>query len=300
MENLKLNDMKASEFIFNPDDNKKLKDYDSGCTGDFKNKKDACESLKEGVALLAELQEKLYAYDKYGMLIILQALDAAGKDGIIKHVLTAVNPQGCQVKSFKAPSAEELDHDFLWRCFKALPERGNIGIFNRSYYEDVLVTRIHPQLLVKAKVPNLPKNPEKSDKFWKTRFQDIVNFEKYLVNNGIVVVKFFLNVSADEQKRRFLERVNNPEKHWKFSPSDLKERGHWDKYQDAYHEIFKHTSTDFAPWYVIPADHKWFTRTAVCEIINNELLKLKLHFPKVSEELKAEIDNAREVLSKEE
>ncbi len=251
--------------------------------------------LQQGVQLLAEFQDKLYAQDTYSVLIIVQALDAAGKDGLIKHVMTGLNPQGCQVYSFKAPSAEELDHDYLWRCIKALPERGRIGIFNRSYYEEVLVARVHPEILDRQKLP--PESKAKG--IWKRRFEEINNFEKYLVNNGTVVLKFFLNVSKEEQKRRFLDRIEQPEKNWKFSAADVHEREHWDDYQAAYEDCMEHTSTDCAPWYVIPADSKPFARLAVAGAIYYRLKKLGLDYPTVSQEQQEQLTQAKALLEAE-
>lgn len=281
------------------EEGKRLKDYDPSYTNDIKDKEECQARLKEGVKKLAELQDRLYAHDKYGLLIIFQAMDAAGKDGTIKHVMSGVNPQGCQVKSFKSPSSEELDHDYLWRCIKALPERGNIGIFNRSYYEEVLITRVHPEVLKFQKLPNLPEKPLEDEKFWKHRYEEINNFEKRLVNNGIHILKFFLNVSKDEQKRRFLDRINDPTKNWKFTINDIKERGFWKDYQDAYQRIMENTSTKHAPWYVIPADKKWFMRTAVCDIIVDKLKSLDLKYPKVSDAQLADLEKAKKILEDE-
>jgi PPK2 family polyphosphate:nucleotide phosphotransferase len=260
----------------------RLKDVDPNDTLklDSEDKPRAKEALQMGVDLLAELQDMLYAQDKWGVLLIFQAMDAAGKDGAIKHVMSGVNPQGCQVSSFKAPSAEDLDHDYLWRCFKCLPERGRIGIFNRSYYEETLVVRVHPNLLSKQKIP--PQLIEK--KVWKNRFEDIRCFERYLSRNGIIVRKFFLHVSRDEQERRFLERIDNPEKNWKFSATDAAEREHWDDYMEAYEDMIQHTATKDCPWYVVPADNKWFTRVVVAAAIIDALASLGLHYPKVSAE----------------
>jgi PPK2 family polyphosphate:nucleotide phosphotransferase len=229
------------------------------------------------------------------MLIIFQALDAAGKDGTIKHVMSGVNPQGVQVYSFKHPSHEELDHTFLWRCMKALPERGRIGIFNRSYYEEVLIVKVHPEIVASQRIP---KADPKKDKFWERRYDDIVNFEKHLVRNGTKIVKFFLNVSKNEQKERFLERINRPDKHWKFSGSDCREREFWDDYQQAYEDMLNQTSTKQAPWYVIPADRKWITRAAVAAILAKEIKSLDLEFPKVTEAQEKAIEEARKVLEK--
>ncbi len=265
------------------------KDYDPGFTGDFMKKKEAKERLAEGVKLLAEYQDKLYAQDNYAVLIILQAMDAAGKDGTIRHVMSGLNPQGTQVYSFKAPSPEELDHTYLWRNFKALPERGRIGIFNRSYYEEVLVARVHPTILESQKLPAELKDK----KVWKRRFEEINNFEKYLVNNGTIVLKFFLNLSKEEQRRRFLARIELPEKNWKFSSADLKERGFWDDYQAAYEDVFNNTSTEWAPWYVVPADNKWFTRLAVGSVIYSTLRGLNLAYPEVDEAKKQDLLKAK-------
>ena len=271
------------------------KDYDPGYTDDYTSKKDAAEKLQADIEQLAKYQDMLYAQDTYALLLIFQAMDAAGKDGTIKHVMSGVNPQGCDVCSFKAPSAEELNHDFLWRCSKRLPERGRIGIFNRSYYEETLVVRVHPEILEAERLP-----PEVRGKgIWKRRFEDINNFEKYITDNGIVVLKFFLNLSKAEQKKRFLERINRPEKNWKFSASDAKERAFWDDYQQAYEDVFNHTSTAWAPWYVVPADCKWFTRMAVAGIVLDALKKLKLRYPTVSQDRKQELLQAREVLDEE-
>jgi len=270
------------------------KDFDPGFKADFLTKQEATERLQEGIKLLAEYQDKLYAQNTYALLIIFQALDAAGKDGTIKHVMSGLNPQGCQVFSFKTPSAEELDHDYLWRYFKALPERGRIGIFNRSYYEDVLVVRVHPELVERQQLP-----PEaKGKNMWKKRFEQINQFEKYLVENGILVLKFFLNVSQKEQKKRFLERIERPEKNWKFSVNDLKERAFWDDYQNVYEDVFNHTSTEWAPWYIIPADHKWFTRLAVGAVIDSTLKDLNLSYPTVTTEHEQELLRAKEILTR--
>ena len=279
-----------------PADNKfRLDKHDPASTGSFKKKEDALKKLEGDIASVASLQDVLYAQDRHALLVIFQAMDAAGKDGAIKHVMSGLNPQGCQVYSFKAPSAEELDHDFLWRCMKSLPERGRIGIFNRSYYEEVLVVGVHPEFLDKQKLPNRLKGKE----FWKRRFEEINNFERYLVGNGVVVLKFFLNVSRDEQKRRFLERIETPEKNWKFSIADANERQYWDQYMEAYEEALRHTSTKWAPWYVIPADHKWFTRVMIADILATTLKSLDLKYPKVSKERKTELQKLRIQLQKE-
>jgi PPK2 family polyphosphate:nucleotide phosphotransferase len=252
----------------------------------------AKEALESGVQALAELQDILYAQDNWAVLLIFQAMDAAGKDGAIKHVMSGVNPQGCQVFSFKAPSSEDLDHDFLWRCMKCLPNRGNIGIFNRSYYEETLVVRVHPEFLAKQKVP--PTLVTK--KIWDERFQDIRCFERYLHRNGIVVVKFFLHVSKDEQKNRFLARADRLEKNWKFSASDMAERRFWDDYQKAYEDMIRNTATKECPWYVVPADNKWFSRVVVASAVIDTMAQLKLAYPHVDKEKLAEIAEARKTL----
>jgi len=271
------------------------KDFDPGWTLEKLDKKQAAELLQEGVQELAEYQDKLYAQDHWALLVIFQAMDAAGKDGAIKHVMSGLNPQGCQVYSFKAPSTEELDHDYLWRCFKALPERGRIGIFNRSYYEEVLVTKVHPEIIDRQKVPRQFKDK----KIYERRYEEINCFEKYLSQNGILVIKFFLNVSKAEQKKRFLERIQRPEKNWKFSAADAKERAHWNEYMEAYEDCFNATSTKWAPWYVIPADSKWFTRVAVAGVIYQKMKELKLAYPEVTKEQKAVLLEAKKVLESE-
>jgi len=268
------------------------KDFDPKYTGCFKSKEGALAELKSNIEQMANEQDVLSAGDTYALLLVFQALDAAGKDGTIKHVMSGVNPQGCEVSSFKAPSQEELDHDYLWRSAKRLPQRGRIGIFNRSYYEEVLVVRVHPDLLKKQHLAPLGKN----DSLWKRRFEEINCFEKYLVNNGIVILKFFLNISKSEQKSRFLKRIEEKEKNWKFSAADIRERRYWDDYMGAYEDMFNHTSTDWAPWFIIPADHKWFTRLCVSEIIIAALKSLGLKYPETSDEELAELQKAKEEL----
>jgi PPK2 family polyphosphate:nucleotide phosphotransferase len=253
------------------------------------------ELLEQDLLELAKAQDLLYASDTYSVLMILQAMDGAGKDSTIKHVMSGVNPQGCQVFSFKQPSAEELDHNFLWRCMKALPERGRIGIFNRSYYEEVLVVRIHPEWLIAQKLPD--GDARKS--FWENRFNDINAFERHLVRNGIIILKFFLHVSKREQKKRFLERLDDPKKNWKFSAADVAERVLWSKYMAAYEEMLNETSTSWAPWYVIPADHKWITRALVADILVSKITDLKLQYPQLSRKQKRELIKSRESLLKE-
>jgi len=252
----------------------------------------AAETLQEGIELLSEMQDKLYAQDRWGLLLIFQAMDAAGKDGIIKHVMSGINPQGCQVYSFKSPSPEELDHDFLWRTSRCLPERGRIGIFNRSYYEEVLAVRVHPEFLEKQRLP--PRLVTKQ--IWKERFEDISAFERYATRNGIAIRKFFLNVSREEQKRRFLERLDNPDKNWKFSMADARERERWDDYMAAYEEMIRHTASTHAPWYVVPADNKWFTRLVVAAAIIEALDEMNLAYPKVDDEKRKELAAARSLL----
>jgi PPK2 family polyphosphate:nucleotide phosphotransferase len=272
-----------------------LQDIDPGDTLGLKSeaKPRAKEALVMGVQALADLQDMLYAQAEWGVLLIFQAMDAAGKDGAIKHVMSGVNPQGVEVYSFKAPSAEDLSHDYLWRCMKRLPERGRIGIFNRSYYEETLIVRVHPEILAKQKLP-----PELvTEKIWEDRFREIRSFERYLVRNGIVLCKIFLHVSKKEQKRRFLERVENPEKNWKFSASDLQERQFWNQYQEAYEDMIRNTATKDAPWYVVPADNKWFTRVVVAAAVIDTLASLNLSYPKVSKEKLKEFAAAKRALT---
>jgi PPK2 family polyphosphate:nucleotide phosphotransferase len=275
----------------------RLKNIDPGDTGDLSDeqKPEAKEALAVGVETLAELQERLYAQDRWAVLLIFQAMDAAGKDGAIKHVMSGVNPQGCQVYSFKSPSPEELDHDYLWRCLKSLPNRGNIGIFNRSYYEEVLVVRVHPEYLQGQKLP--PSLITKS--IWEDRYEDIADIERYLSRNGVVIRKFFLHVSKKEQKKRFLARIDDPEKNWKFSIADARERGFWDEYAQAYEDMIRATATSYAPWYVVPADNKWFTRIVVAAAVIDTLGSLGLEFPEVGEQAKKELAKARAALAKE-
>jgi len=273
----------------------RLKDFDPGETRGIHSKEKADELLHESTRALCDLQEKLYAQDRWAILLVVQAMDAAGKDSLIKHVMTGVNPQGCEVTSFKQPSAEELNHDYLWRASRRLPERGHIGVFNRSYYEEVLVVRVHQELLSRQHLPD----ELVSKKIWKERFEDIRNFEKYLTHNGVVIRKFFLNVSKEEQKRRFLDRLNEPEKNWKFSDADVHESQYWDDYMNAYEEMIQHTATPEAPWYVVPADHKWFTHLAVSSVVIETLKDLKLDFPKVDKERRKSLETVREALTKE-
>ena len=275
------------------DDGKKfrLNGFDPGDTGALvaEDKPRAREALQSGVEALASLQDILYAQDRWAVLLVFQAMDAAGKDGAIKHVMSGVNPQGCQVASFKSPSPEDLDHDYLWRCQKELPERGRIGIFNRSYYEEVLVVRVHPELLAKQKIP-----PELiGHDLWKQRYKDIRGFERYLTHNGVVIRKFFLHLSRKEQKKRFLARIDDPAKNWKFSSADAAERGFWKKYAAAYEEMVRRTATDRAPWYVVPADNKWYTRLIVASVVIDTLAALNLNYPKVGGDKRRELAAVR-------
>jgi PPK2 family polyphosphate:nucleotide phosphotransferase len=287
--------MNHDHFVVPPGKQIRLKDYDPGFTSHYENKDEASAKLRKDIRRLAKYQDVLYANKTYALLVMLQAMDTAGKDGTIRHVMSGVNPQGTQVHSFKTPSAEELDHDFLWRSMKALPERGGIGIFNRSYYEEVLVVRVHPEILALQRLPPGAKGKN----IWEHRFNAINHFEKYLVRNGIVVLKFFLNLSKAEQKRRLLARINTPEKNWKFSLTDARERGYWDDYMNAFEDTFNHTSTEHAPWYIIPADNKWFTRTVVADVIVERLKSLKLSYPAVSEEHRQHLIDAKELLENE-
>jgi PPK2 family polyphosphate:nucleotide phosphotransferase len=270
----------------------RLRDYDPGATSGFESKEKAEKLLAKGVDRLADLQEKLYAQDRWAVLLIFQAMDAAGKDGAIKHVMSGINPQGCQVYSFKAPTSEDLDHDFLWRTAKCLPERGRIGIFNRSYYEEVLVVRVHPQILSKQKLP--PRLVTK--RIWKERYEDIAAHERYLARNGVLVLKFFLNVSKAEQKRRFMERLDKSEKNWKFSSADAKERGFWKDYMASYEDMIRATAAPQAPWVIVPADKKWFARLVVAAAVGDAMQSLDLAFPKVDEAQKKELEAARVAL----
>ena len=270
----------------------KLKDFDPGDTDGWDSKEHAAKELQEGVDRTAELQDMLYAQDKWALLLIFQAMDAAGKDGAIKHVMSGVNPQGCEVYSFKAPSEGELQHDFLWRTTRDMPERGHIGIFNRSYYEEVLIVRVHPDILKGEKTP--PALVTKN--IWEQRFEDIRFFERHMARSGTVIRKFFLHVSKKEQKKRFLARLDEPEKNWKFSAGDIHEREYWDEYQDAYEDVIRNTATKHAPWYVVPADNKWFTRLAISCVVVDALESLKLAYPKVDDAKKKELQEGRKIL----
>src|SRR5579863_10208893 len=284
----------ADKFRVNSGKDFKLKDFDPADTAHWRSKEHAIEALQEGIARTAELQDKLYAQDLWSVLLIFQAMDAAGKDGAIKHVMSGVNPQGCEVHSFKAPSEVELQHDFLWRTTRNMPERGHIGIFNRSYYEEVLVVRVHPDLLAYEKIP--PSLTGKN--IWEERFEDIRGFERHMARGGTVIRKFFLHLSKKEQKRRFLARLDEPAKNWKFSEADIHEREYWDDYQKAYEDMIRNTATKHAPWFVVPADNKWFTHLVVSAAIVEALEELDLCFPKVDAAKQKEIQAARKVLEK--
>lgn len=288
-------DIDLPDLRVRPGSKVRLKSIDTDSTGSYESKETAQKHLKKGIEELRRMQEMLYAQDQQALLLVFQAMDGAGKDSTIEHVMSGVNPQGCQVFSFKAPSPEELDHDFLWRTAKCLPERGRIGIFNRSYYEETLVVRVHPEFLDKQRLPR----ELATDRIWDHRFEDIRNWEKYLTRNGTVIRKFYLHVSRDEQKRRFLARLEEPEKNWKFQAGDVKERALWDDYQRAYEDMLGSTSTTYAPWHIIPADHKWFARLAVADIIIDTLRSMKLHYPKISKETRAGLDAARQSLENE-
>jgi PPK2 family polyphosphate:nucleotide phosphotransferase len=272
----------------------RLKDWDPGDTAHFKSEKQGEEMLVDGIERLVELQEKLYAQNQWAVLVVFQAMDAAGKDGAIKHVMSGVNPQGCQVYAFKQPSAEDLAHDFLWRTSKDMPQSGHIGIFNRSYYEEVLVVRVHQDLLAYEHLP--PSLMNKS--IWQHRFEDINSYERHLHRSGVVILKFFLNISKAEQKRRFLKRLDDPDRYWKFSSADLAERSHWDEYMRAYQEMIENTATSYAPWHVVPADNKWFTRVVVAEVIINAIKALKPSYPTVEPQKLKELKVARSALMK--
>lgn len=288
--------MNTDKFLVKEGTKLDLKKHASDFTGDYTDKKEAVKDLQKNIERMRELQDILYAQDTSSLLIVFQAMDAAGKDSAIEHVMSGVNPQGCHVVSFKQPSAEERDHDYLWRCQKALPERGKIGIFNRSHYEEVLVVRVHPEILQGSQLPASEKNDKN---IWKKRFKHIRDWEDHLAENGMHILKFFLNVSKDEQKQRFLDRINEPEKNWKFAMGDVKERGFWNDYMTAYTEAIAATSTANSPWYVIPADKKWFTRLAVSEIIVKKLESMDLHYPVVNEAHRTELEEAKKLLESE-
>lgn len=284
------------DLLAKPGKKQLVSDFDSSFTGDL-SKQDAKEQLAKDIEKLSELQSMLYAQDRYSILIIFQAMDAAGKDGTIKHVMSGINPQGCQVYSFKQPSAEELDHDYLWRINRSLPERGRIGIFNRSHYEDVLIAKVHPEIILSNKLPSVETINDIDPDFWKRRYRQINDFERYLTENGTIVLKFFLNVSKAEQKNRFMERLDDASKNWKFSSADIKERQFWEDYMNAYADVLTETSTELAPWYVIPADNKWFMRYAVGRIICDRMQQLDLHYPKLSKEGLEKLEECKKSVS---
>lgn len=283
--------MRKKDYLVKPGNKVVLSEISTSDTGSFKTKEDVKEILKKNIKKMSTLQNKLYAYDKYSLLVILQAMDAAGKDSTIKHVMSGLNPQGTQVFSFKQPSNEELDHDYLWRIHKNVPERGRIGIFNRSHYEEVLVVRVHDLINNQKLPPELINN-----KIWNTRYREINEFEKYLYENGTIILKFFLHVSKNVQKKRFLKRIDTPEKNWKFSASDINERKFWDKYQVAYSETISATNKKYAPWFIIPADHKWYMRYAVSQIIVDTLTKLRMTYPVISKKMQSELEECRSKL----
>jgi PPK2 family polyphosphate:nucleotide phosphotransferase len=287
------------KFLVKPGKKINLKDFETDYTGEALSKKEAEALLEDSRKQLADLQDRLYAHNQYRILIIFQAMDAAGKDGAVKHVMSGFNPLGVKVYSFKAPTAEEIDHDYFWRHYKALPGRGEIAIHNRSYYENVLVTRVHPEYVVNERIPGIDSIDKINDDFWKARFTQINMVEKALSENGTIILKFFLNVSKKEQKKRFLERIDDPSKNWKFSLSDLKERGYWDQYQHAYTEALSATSQIHAPWFVVPADDKWFARLVIASVIYRQFLKLDLTYPTVTEKQKRELGEAKKVLESE-
>ncbi|MCC8088818.1 MAG: polyphosphate kinase 2 family protein [Rikenellaceae bacterium] len=274
-----------------------VKDFSTGYDGPL-IKAEGKELLQRNVDRLAKLQDLLYAHDRYAVLVVFQAMDAAGKDGTIKHVFSGINPQGCQVCAFKQPSDEELDHDYLWRIVRQLPERGRIGVFNRSHYEDVLVVKVHPEIIAGNKLPGIFDVKDVTKDFWSERYRQINDFERYLTETGTIVIKFFLNVSEKEQEKRFVARLNDPAKNWKFSSSDLKERELWSEYMQAYSDMLSETSTDYAPWYVIPADEKWYMRYAVSQILVERIERLPIHYPEITEEKQKVIEQAKEELAK--
>ena len=287
------------EFRYSGDKKLALSDRETKAPKDYKDKAAIQDVLRENIENLSELQAKLYAQNRHGVLILFQALDAAGKDGMIRHVMSGINPQGCTVTSFKSPSAEELDHDYLWRIHKNLPNRGEIGIFNRSYYEEVLVAKVHPDILIRQNLPNITDSKIIPRDFWEKRYREILHFEEYLTNNGFTILKFFLHLSKEEQRQRFVKRIIRPEKNWKFSEADIRERSYWKKYHKAYEDAIQETSTDLNPWYIIPSDNKWFSRLAVSEIIDRRLEELPLSYPQVSEETKERLLNILKDLEEE-
>lgn len=284
------------KFLAIPGQTHQVENFNSSYTADLKGKKEAKLLLKANTQEMRQLQDMLYAQDRYSVLIIFQAMDAAGKDGTIKHVMSGVNPQGTEVYSFKAPSSNELEHDYLWRTYRRMPERGRIGIFNRSYYEELLVVRVHPKYLLSQRLPGIRSTDDANTSFWERRYRQINNMEQHFTENGTVIIKFFLNVSPKKQKKRFLKRIDDPSRNWKFSMGDIEERQHWNDYMDAYSKVLTHCSSPHAPWYVIPADKKWFMRLAVSQIIIERLSELALRYPKLPADEMARLDEARERL----
>lgn len=291
--------MDTSHFLFPHDSKKSLKDFSNEPPKNAPDKDVTEEALENGIKRMRKVQDVLYADDRYSVLIIFQAMDAAGKDGTIKHVMSGINPQGCHVVSFKAPSVEELDHDYLWRCVKEMPRKGHIGIFNRSYYEEVLIVKVHPTYLAAQRIPGIDGSRDPGAEFWKQRYDDINHLEQFLTHNNTLIIKFFLHVSREEQKRRFLSRIDDPKKNWKFNMADVKERANWELYMKAYDEMLRHTSTTEAPWYVIPADKKWFMRMAVSEIICQRLEDLDIEYPRLNGGAKDSLKEARKLLENE-
>jgi len=289
--------MNCDKYRVQPGEDVHFKVYDPSSRDGMENKKAAKVQLKKDIRTMSELQYSLYAENRRSLLIILQAMDAAGKDSVIRHVMSGVNPQGCEVYSFKHPSAQELEHDYIWRHYIKLPDRGRIGIFNRSYYENVLISRVHPELLLKENLPNIQKLEDVQEHFWKMRFRQINHFEQTITENGTTILKFFLHLSKEEQKNRFLERINNPQKNWKFSAADIEERQYWQEYMYAYEQAIQHTSSEYAPWYIIPADHKWFNRVCIGNIIVSTLQKMNLTLPEVSLEEKNLLIKAKKQLT---
>ncbi|MBS1551037.1 MAG: polyphosphate kinase 2 family protein [Bacteroidetes bacterium] len=296
---MKDNFINTDKYLVKPDTKISLKDFDTEYKEGILNKEEGIKLLEEGKLRLSEMQDKLYAHDQYSILIIFQALDAAGKDGAVKHIMSGMNPSGVKVSSFKTPSSTELDHDYIWRHYLALPARGEIGIFNRSHYENVLVTRVHPEYILNENLPGINSVEDIKDDFWEKRFKQIKRFEKNISQNGTVILKFFLHMSKKEQKKRFISRIDDPKKNWKFSPGDISERKFWKDYQKAYEEAISNTSTDYAPWFIIPADDKWFTRLAITNIIDKQFESLNLQYPVVSPEVSAELQKSKEELESE-
>jgi len=291
--------LEVKKYLAEPGKTISLKDYSTKYDGNNLDKKSGEVLLDAGREKLSDMQDKLYAHDQYSVLIIFQAMDAAGKDSAVKHIMSGLNPTGVKVSNFKIPTSAELDHDYFWRHYIELPGRGMIGIFNRSHYENVLVTKIHPEYILKENLPGINSVKDIDNDFWQQRYKQIKRFEKNLVQNGTIILKFFLHLSKDEQRQRFIDRIDDPKKNWKFSAADAKERGHWDEYQKAYEEAINNTSTELAPWFIIPADNKWFTRLAIAEILYQQFEALHLSYPKVSEEEKAELQKVKEQLLKE-